>query len=114
MPIRFSKFWSPQKPSRQVLERLIRQTSDAGLAEVCETVSSKIERMPLAEARGYVRARGASIVRRYTHRVISKESQTEVVCSEKVTRSAVELMLPKILRQSRVGIPRTLTVRKAA
>ena len=100
--------------SSRKVEALIKQVADASIAPVCERLAEEMDAMSLPEARGYIRARAARVVRRETRIAINRLPKTEVVCSEVIIRSATEKLVPLVLRQLSVGVPRSSSLPMAA
>ena len=95
-------------------DALIRQVVDASLAGVCCRVSKQIDTMSLSEARGYVRARATGVVRRETRLTIDRLSRADGASSATVARMATERLVPIVLRELSVGIPRLPAIPMAA
>jgi len=57
------------------IDALVRQVAELSLEGVVERVSARIDEMTLSEARGYVRARAAHVVRRQTRQAISQHQE---------------------------------------
>ncbi len=97
-----------------VIDALVRQVAELSLEGVVERVSARIEEMTLSEARGYVRARAAYVVRRQTRQVISQHQEATENWSAAIVPAATERLVPLVLRQTSVGVPRRNLMRKAA
>lgn len=89
-------------------DSLIKQVTEASIAGVCEDVAAEIDTMSLSEARGYIRARAARVVRKQTRLAISRQAKPHSICSHSVARAATERLIPTVLREMKVGVPRTL------
>ena len=100
-------------PSTQT-KALSRQVVEASLAEAKELVAGRVAMMSLSEARGYIRARCGRIVRRHTRVNISRQPQADSSWSPVVVRSATEQLIPILLRELKVGVPRSIELRSAA
>ena len=93
------------EPSAKV-EAFARQVVDESVADVAQLVAKQMEGMTLSEARGYVRARSAQIVRRQTRLAIHRHPHAAPDWSASIVRTATERLVPLVLRQTGVGIPR--------
>lgn len=93
------------KPTARI-ETLARQVAEACVADITPLVAGGVEDMSLSEARGYVRARSAAIVRRHTRLAICRSPQAVQDWSPGIVRSATEQIIPLVLRQTGVGVPR--------
>ncbi len=94
---------------------LSRQVAEASVEDVCTTVGGKVESMSFSEARGYVRARAAGIVRKQTRLAVTQDASVHPVLAEAVARLATEQIVPLVLRKTGVGVPAaTSQVRLAA
>lgn len=98
----------------EAIEALARQVSELSLEDVIERVSSRIENMPLSEARGYVRARAAQVVRIQTRRALSQHAEASEDWASLIIPSATERLVPLVIRQTGVGLPRPEKLRMAA
>ena len=96
------------------IDALVRQVADLSLEGVIERVSARIDDMTLSEARGYVRARAASVVRRQTSQAISQHQDATDDWAGMIVPAATERLVPLVLRQTGVGVPRRNTMRTAA
>ncbi len=96
------------------IDALVRQIAELSLEGVVERVSDRIDEMTLSEARGYVRARAAHVVRRQTRQAISQHQEATEDWSEAIVPAATERLVPLVLRQTGVGVPRRNLMRKAA
>lgn len=93
---------------------LSRQVADLSLESVCQLVSDSVESMTFSEARGYVRARSARVVRRHARLAISRHPGADLAWTDEVARTAIERIVPQVLRQTGVGVPKAATARWAA
>jgi hypothetical protein len=100
--------------SHRRIEALVRQVAEQSLAEVCQLVRNRMDGMSLAEARGYTRARAAQVVLRNARQVIADSTERNFADLALVTQTATERLLPQVLRQTKVSVPRVTTIRKAA
>ncbi len=82
-----------------------RQVAEMSVEDVCAAVGGKVESMSLSEARGYVRARAAGIVRKQTRLVVAQDASMRPMGAEAVARMATELLVPLVLRKTGVGVP---------
>lgn len=90
-------------------DALARQVADASLESICQLVSGHIESMTFSEARGYIRARAGSLVRKEVHRAISRRPGAEEAWVDVIARTATEQIVPLVLRQTAVGVPQAVT-----
>ena len=93
------------RPSAK-MEAFVRQVADESVADVAQLVANHMEGMTLSEARGYVRARSAQIVRRRTRLAINRNPNAAPNWSALIVRRATERLVPFVLRQTSFGIPR--------
>jgi len=103
-----------KKSSPEVVDAMTRQVAEQSVEDVCQRVATHMDGMTLSEARGYIRARAAGIVRRQTRLAISRNPGTGQDIAEVVARSATERILPTVLRRTGVGVPRALELPAAA
>jgi len=96
------------------IDALVRQVAELSLDDVVERVASRIDDMTFSEARGYVRARAAIVVRQQTSRAISQSQGASDDWAGTIVPAATERIVPLVLRQRGVGIPRLKLVQKAA
>ncbi|NOY30243.1 MAG: hypothetical protein GXP28_08710 [Planctomycetes bacterium] len=108
-----AKLFRSTAPS-DVVDALVRQVADLSLEGVVERVAARIDQMTLSEARGYVRARAAHVVRRQTRQVISQHQEATEDWSGAIVPAATERLVPLVLRQTGVGVPRRNLMRNAA
>jgi hypothetical protein len=94
------------QPSAEVVESIVRQVAEQSVAGVCERVEARVVEMTLPEARGYVRARAAEIVRRQTRATITRHPGSVQDMAEVIVQAATERLVPVVLRQTNVGVPR--------
>lgn len=97
-----------------VMDTLVRQVAELSLESVVERVAARIDEMTLSEARGYVRARAAQVVRRQTRQAISQYQEATEDWPRAIVPAATERLVPLVLRQTGVGVPRRNLTRKAA
>ena len=95
-----------RSPSSAALETIARQVVDECVKDVAQLVADHMEGMTLSEARGYVRARSAQIVRKQTRLAVNRHLNATAEWSASIVRSATERLVPLVLRQTAVGIPR--------
>ncbi len=88
------------------MDALSRQVADSCVESVCQLVRGSIESMTFSEARGYVRARAGRIVRRQARLAISRHTGAKLPGVDAVTRAATEQLVPLVLRQAGVGVPK--------
>lgn len=100
--------------SHRRMEGLVHQVAEQSLAEVCQLIRNRVDSMSLAEARGYARARAAQIVLRHARQVIADLRERNSADLATVTQAATERLLPQVLRQTKVGVPRITVSRRAA
>ncbi|MCA9230828.1 MAG: hypothetical protein KDA57_09260 [Planctomycetales bacterium] len=96
------------------IEALIRQVAELSIEGVCEKVSARIDDMTLSEARGYVRARAAQVVQRQTRLVLLQHREAQSDWAVQIVPAATERLIPLVIRQAGVGVPRPIELRKAA
>lgn len=101
------------QPSAKI-DALAKQVVEESVAGVALLVADRMERMTLSEARGYVRARSHRIVRRHTSLALSRHSKTAQDWSAAIVRAATERLIPLVLRETGVGLPRRTGARVAA
>ena len=101
------------EPSAKV-EAFARQVADESVQDVAQLVANQMEGMTLSEARGYVRARSAQIVRRQTRLAVNRHPNATPDWSASIVRTATERLVPLVLRQTGVGIPRRVDTRAVA
>jgi hypothetical protein len=95
-------------------EALVRQVVEASLQDVARLVARRVEDMTLSEARGFVRARSAAVVRRQARIVLSRLPQARAEWHASIVHLATERIIPQVLRQTGVGVPRRVTAPLAA
>lgn len=88
------------------ITNLSRQVASASFDNVTTLVAEQIEGMSFSEARGYVRARAAVTVRKQARQVLSQQAGSDMTLVEEVARLATEQLLPQVLRQVGVGVPK--------
>jgi len=88
------------------IDALVRQVAELSLESVAERVATRIDDMTFSEARGYVRARAALVVRRQTRQVISQYQEATDDWAGVIIPAATERIVPLVLRQRSVGVPR--------
>lgn len=91
----------------------------ADAARRCETavwqhVGSRASSMPLAEARGYVRARGAAIVRRQVDLVLLSRPQLAEASRARITTEALDLAVVRAIEVLRTRSAVQPVLRRAA
>jgi len=96
------------------IDSLSRQVVESSIDGVCQRVIDRMDHMTLSEARGYIRARATSTIRRQTRLILSRQENASPTWGPSIVRSATERVVPLVLRQLGVGVPRLATVRKAA
>jgi len=100
--------------SSATIEKIARLVVEESVQDIAQLVANNMEGMSLSEARGYVRARSAQIVRKQTRLALRRYSQAKPNWSATIAQSATERLVPLVLRQARVGIPRLTECRAAA
>ena len=108
----FSKFLN--RPSTELVNTIVRQVAEQSIEGVCQLVAASVSEMSLPEARGYVRARAAKIVRRHTRKTMSRQPVAVQELHSEVARAATEKILPAVLRRTGVGLPRPVKLPMAA
>jgi len=88
-------------PPASRVDVLSRQVAELSLESVCQLVGERVESMTFSEARGYVRARAAQIVRKQSRLAISRQAG-----AEQAWTVATERIVPLVLRQAGVGVPK--------
>ena len=96
------------------VDALSRHVAELSIESVCELVGDQVERMKLSEARGYVRARAARIVRRQARLAMERDRAVDQAWIDVVARTAIERIVPLVLRQTGVGVPKSAPARLAA
>ncbi len=96
------------------IEALARQVADDSIADVAALVAFRVASMSLSEARGFIRARSAQIVRRSTRLAINRHPAATSDWTAAIIRSATERLIPLVLRHAQVGVPRRREVPAAA
>ena len=102
------------KASSGVIDAMVRQVAELSVECVCQRVATRVEEMTLSEARGYVRARAAQVVSRQARLAISRQPEVDVAWTSAIVRAATEQIVPLVLRQARVDVPRRIEARIAA
>ena len=100
-------------PTKQI-DALSRQVADLSMEGVCQLVSGPIQSMTFSEARGYVRARAGRIVQKKALQVINQNPgaqtrTTESAWVDDVVHAATEQLVPLVLRQVGLGVPKAAT-----
>ncbi len=108
-----AKLFRSTAPSGAI-EALARQVTELSLEDVIERVSAQIDSMTLSEARGYVRARAAHVVQIQTRRALSQHVEASEDWASLIIPSATERLVPLVIRQTGVGLPRPEKLRMAA
>ncbi len=98
-----AKLWGGSALRRR--EALSRQVAERCVESVCQLVSPQVEPMTFSEARGYIRARAARLVRKQARQVINQYPDAELAWVDAVARAATEQLVPLVLRQTGVGVP---------
>ncbi len=88
------------------IEALSRQVAELSLESVCQLVGNQVEFMTFSEARGYVRARASRIVRKQSVLVLHRQPGTDPAWLDAVAGAATERLVPVVLRQTGVGVPK--------
>jgi len=96
------------------IDALSREVADLSVEGVCLLVGDQVESMTFSEARGYVRARAAAIVGRHARLAMGRHPGADPASTDLVARTAVERLVPVVLRQTGVGVPKTVMARMAA
>jgi len=107
-----AKVFGAASPAR--IDALSRQVAEQSVESVSMLVGEQVESMRLSEARGYVRARAIGIVQRQARIAIDRHPGADLAWSDLVARRAIEQIVPLVLRQTGVGVPKVATVRVAA
>ena len=101
------------KPHAKI-EALAQQIVEQSLEDSVRRVADHLEGMSLSEARGYVRARAAQVVRKHTQVAINRQPKAMAAWSHSITTLATERIIPLVLRKSGVGMPRTVAPERLA
>ncbi len=96
------------------VEVVARQVVDSSLASATQLVAADLAEMSLSEARGFIRARCGRLLRRHTRMAINNHAEADICWTPQVLRMATERLIPVVLRESRVGMPRQLGLKMAA
>ncbi len=96
------------------IEALARQIVDLSVEEISRLVAHQTDRMSLAEARGYVRARSSVLVRCKSWQIIARHPDASPLWNDAIVRRATELVVPLVLRRVGTGLPQSLPNRLAA
>ncbi len=95
------------RPSRQELVDLVRQVSDRSFPAVQDRAASRAAGMPLAEARGYVRARATGIIRRQVEICLTRRHAVDERLQRQIALHACErvvhLVIAEMLAKSPVA-----------
>lgn len=84
-------------PSRQELIDLVRQVSDRSFPAVQDRTVGRLEGMPLAEARGYVRARATGIVRRQVEICLTRRHAIDAKLQSQIGLQACERVVHLVI-----------------
>ncbi len=94
---------------------VVRQVVDASLERVSLLVNDRVEGMTFSEARGYVRVRAFALVRKQARSMAIPQANESPLWGDEVARLATEQLLPRVLRETGVGMLKTRSsVRQAA
>ena len=96
------------------IDALSRQVAELSVEDVCRDVAGNIEGMSFSEARGYVRARAMRAVRKQARLAITRHPSAHCNWLDQVARSATERLIPQVLKETRVGVPKAIRHRFAA
>ena len=96
------------------LDPIVRQVTESCVSEVLDQVVGRIEGMSFSEARGYLRARSTKIVIRQTRVATAALGALTPDQWELIVHRATERLVPQVIRQARVGVPATNTLRMPA
>jgi len=99
-----TKLFAPAPTGK--IDALARQVAELSVENVCQLVSAQVEAMSFSEARGYVRARARRVVRRHTALAITRQPGAEPSWADAIVGLAVERLVPVVLRQTGVGVPK--------
>lgn len=94
--------WFVTDKVTELAERIAARSRQA----VWQRVWQRVSTLSPAEARGYIRARAASIVKQETERLIAQEGSPAEAIREKLIVAASEAVIAQLLHQSR-GTRRT-------
>ena len=96
------------------LESLANQVAETSLTDAANQVNIDLSELSLAEARGYLRARCGQVVRRQVRLAIRRHPSATLDWATEIGNRAVEKLVSTLLRDLRVGIPRSTVLRRAA
>ena len=96
------------------VDAVARQVVDTCLANATQLVARELAGMSLSEARGFIRARCGRLLRRHTRMAIHNHPEASPQWAPQVLLLATERLIPVVLRESRVGMPRQLELKSAA
>ena len=102
---------------RRMLDALVRRIAESSVEAVCQLVSDQVASMGLCEARGYVRARAGSEIRRQARLAFLQQPGIDPVWEPLVVLRATERVAPLALRQlcaARTRQADTAAIRRAA
>lgn len=99
------------RPSRQELIDLVRQVSDRSFPAVQDRTAGRIEGMPLAEARGYVRARATGVIRRQLEVCLTRRHAIDAKLQKRIGLHACERVVHLIIGEMLAQGP---TIRRQA
>ena len=86
-------------------DAIVKQVVEASVSGACEIVSDKVQFMSLSEARGYIRARAAEVVRRESRLALNRTRGTGAYSLKSIVRTATERLIPVVLKKTSVGVP---------
>jgi hypothetical protein len=99
------------------LDGLIRELAERSVAPTRRRLRTECDRLDAAELRGYVRARGASLVRSQVQRLVV-DGHLPSACADDVAERVVERTVHLVLRDIKklpvVSVPLPLTLQRAA
>jgi hypothetical protein len=84
---------------RRSIDALVRHVAESSVEAVCQLVIDRVQAMPLCEARGYVRARASSEIRRQARHAFANHPGIDTAWEPLVVLRATERVAPLALRR---------------
>jgi hypothetical protein len=95
-------------------ELLADKVASRSRAAVWDRVSQRMHTLVGAEARGYIRARGAEVIERETDLLIAEEGTKAARHRDEILHAAGESVIRLVLEQAQLGRQTALPKRRAA
>lgn len=95
-------------------ELLAEKVASRSRPAVWDRVSHRMHALTGAEARGYIRARGAAIVEDETDRLIAEEGGRTIQHRQRIVQDAGESVIRLVLEQAQLSRRSALPLRRAA